>query len=309
MSNKESSVRSSVTLLTKVVSIVLLGVLLGASVEGRQIEEPSQEIVEEVDVISTVIGADIDDDLPIYPSEENIIKALGEESKEVEVVSLDTKEDEDIRFTMDAGLYLHARRDKPTSVVSRGGFRPRPEVRFRESGDDVETHSKGKEKVEKVKKEAEAEVYVKSEESKVEKVEKKESKPSKPASKPKAEKTKEVASTTMTVEATAYCPGTPGSGCPTVNGGSYCTGVYANGYTATGVRAKAGNGTRENPHIIAVDPKMMPLGTLVEISGYGYAKAEDVGGAIKGRRIDLLFDTHEEALQFGRRNLELKIIK
>lgn len=98
MSNKESSVRSSVTLLTKVVSIVLLGVLLGASVEGRQIEEPSQEIVEEVDVISTVIGADIDDDLPIYPSEENIIKALGEESKEVEVVSLDTKEDEDIRI-------------------------------------------------------------------------------------------------------------------------------------------------------------------------------------------------------------------
>lgn len=114
--------------------------------------------------------------------------------------------------------------------------------------------------------------------------------------------------TPLLVEATAYCPGTPGSGCPIRKGHPSCTGKYANGYTATGVRAKAGDGTIEDPHIIAVDPKVIPLKTLVYIEGYGYARAEDVGGAIKGERIDLLFDTHKEALQFGRQKIEVFIL-
>ncbi len=49
----------------------------------------------------------------------------------------------------------------------------------------------------------------------------------------------------------------------------------------------------------AVDPAVIPLGTRLYIKGYGYAVADDVGGAIKGQRIDLAFDSRREALNFG----------
>ena len=49
---------------------------------------------------------------------------------------------------------------------------------------------------------------------------------------------------------------------------------------------------------IAVDPKEVPFGSEVEIFGNTYV-AEDTGGAIKGKRIDILFETHREALEFG----------
>lgn len=52
--------------------------------------------------------------------------------------------------------------------------------------------------------------------------------------------------------------------------------------------------------IIAVDPDYIPLGTRVLIPGYGIAIAEDTGGAIEGNIIDLAFDSHEEALLWGR---------
>ncbi len=54
------------------------------------------------------------------------------------------------------------------------------------------------------------------------------------------------------------------------------------GLTATGIRAKYG--------VVAVDPRIIPLGTRLYIPGYGYAIAADTGGAIKGRRIDLCID-------------------
>lgn len=59
---------------------------------------------------------------------------------------------------------------------------------------------------------------------------------------------------------------------------------------------------------IAVDPKIVPYGTSVEIEGVGVRVAEDCGGAIKGNRIDLLFETHEEALRFGRQTREVTIL-
>lgn len=108
------------------------------------------------------------------------------------------------------------------------------------------------------------------------------------------------------VEATAYCPGTPGSGCPVdERGASLCTGFHNDGYTSTGAKATAGRGTRENPHIIAVDPQYIPLKTMVYLNGYGFARAEDTGSAIKGLAIDLLFDRHAEALAFGRRKVKV----
>ncbi len=110
--------------------------------------------------------------------------------------------------------------------------------------------------------------------------------------------------------ATAYCPGTPGSGCPVdAKGAAHCTGHYNDGYTYTGTRAAAGDGSLENPNIIAVDPRVIPLGSLVYIEDYGVARAEDTGSAIQGRIIDLLFDRHEEALKFGRKKLQVYLLK
>jgi 3D (Asp-Asp-Asp) domain-containing protein len=52
---------------------------------------------------------------------------------------------------------------------------------------------------------------------------------------------------------------------------------------------------------IAVDPKVIPYGSKVFIPGIGWRVAEDTGEAVRGRRIDILMDSEEKALQFGRR--------
>lgn len=86
------------------------------------------------------------------------------------------------------------------------------------------------------------------------------------------------------VEATAYSSQDPGLGL----------------YTARG--NLVGHG------IISVDPNFIPLGTRVYIPGYGEAIADDTGGAIMGNRIDIAFDTYEEAINFGRQNIEIYIL-
>lgn len=90
------------------------------------------------------------------------------------------------------------------------------------------------------------------------------------------------------MEATAYYPG-PES-----------TDQWADGYTYTGVRAGKG--------VVAVDPSVIPLGTRLYIPGYGEAIAADIGGAIKGYRIDLGFETYEEAIQYGRQQVKVYIL-
>ncbi|MCE5286308.1 MAG: peptidoglycan-binding protein [Pelosinus sp.] len=60
--------------------------------------------------------------------------------------------------------------------------------------------------------------------------------------------------------------------------------------------------------LVAVDPDVIPLGTRLYIQGYGYALADDTGGAIKGNRLDLAFDTHYEAIQFGVRKVKVYIL-
>lgn len=87
---------------------------------------------------------------------------------------------------------------------------------------------------------------------------------------------------------TAYCP------C------AKCCGQWADGITSTGVTAKAGR-------TIAVDPTVIPYGSLVEINGNTYV-AEDCGGSIKGNRIDVYFNTHEEALEFGVQYADVYIV-
>lgn len=86
--------------------------------------------------------------------------------------------------------------------------------------------------------------------------------------------------------------------------------MRASAYTAF----DPGNGnftSRGNPlhkGLVAVDPYVIPLGTRLYIPGYGYAVADDTGGAIKGNRIDLAFDSRSEALQFGVQYVKVYIL-
>lgn len=78
----------------------------------------------------------------------------------------------------------------------------------------------------------------------------------------------------------------------------YCNEPYPHicgegiGLTATGAKAVVGE-------TIAVDPSIIPYGTEVYIEGIGWRVAQDCGGAVNGRHIDILVDTHEEALSLG----------
>jgi len=73
------------------------------------------------------------------------------------------------------------------------------------------------------------------------------------------------------------------------------------GITASGTTARVG--------AVAVDPKVIPLGTALYIEGYGYATAEDTGGAIKGNKVDLFFDTAWEVDVFGRQQLKVYVLE
>ncbi len=60
--------------------------------------------------------------------------------------------------------------------------------------------------------------------------------------------------------------------------------------------------------LAAVDPRVIPLGTRLFIKGYGFAVADDVGGAIRGNRIDLAFENRAEAIQFGVQKVTVYIL-
>lgn len=92
----------------------------------------------------------------------------------------------------------------------------------------------------------------------------------------------------LTMHATAYDP-------------SAGRGSRATFRTATGRRAEFG--------VVAVDPRVIPLHSLLYIEGYGFAIAADRGSAIKGNRIDLCKDSRWEALQFGRRQVRVHILR
>lgn len=117
-----------------------------------------------------------------------------------------------------------------------------------------------------------------------------------PAQSQKVEQTKaepvqtdnEPAGKEMTVTATAYTASCNG-----------CSGV-----TATGIDLK------KNPDqkVIAVDPKVIPLGSKVHVEGYGTAVAGDTGGAIKGNKIDIFMPAKADATKFGVRSVKIKVL-
>ncbi|MDA2342677.1 3D domain-containing protein [Bacillus cereus] len=73
----------------------------------------------------------------------------------------------------------------------------------------------------------------------------------------------------------------------------------------------AGIDIGKNPNIklIAVDPKVIKLGTKVWVEGYGEAIAGDTGRAIKGNKIDVLFPTEKQAREWGRKKVKIRIMK
>ena len=73
------------------------------------------------------------------------------------------------------------------------------------------------------------------------------------------------------------------------------------GSTALGVPVGKG--------VVAVDPKLIPLGTKLHVPGYGPGLAADVGYAIRGRIIDLWFPTRVKARQWGRRTVTITVYR
>jgi 3D (Asp-Asp-Asp) domain-containing protein len=86
---------------------------------------------------------------------------------------------------------------------------------------------------------------------------------------------------------TAYCP------CP------LCCGAWADGYTASGRHARQGR-------TAAADPSVWKIGTCLEVPGVGQRIVEDTGSGMIGRRLDIYFESHEEALRFGVKLLPLE---
>ncbi len=95
-----------------------------------------------------------------------------------------------------------------------------------------------------------------------------------------------VSGRTITMSSTAYTAD------PRENGG----------YSVTAM------GTPIRQGVVAVDPNVIPLGTRLYIEGYGYARAEDTGGAIKGHRIDLAFGSASASNNWGRRTVRVTIL-
>lgn len=98
-----------------------------------------------------------------------------------------------------------------------------------------------------------------------------------------------------TIEVTAYCS------C------AKCCGEWASKrpndivYTASGAEAVEGV-------TVAADKSKYPFGTVLYIEGLGERIVQDVGGAIKGNRVDVYFNNHEDALAFGRQTLNAYVV-
>jgi 3D (Asp-Asp-Asp) domain-containing protein len=92
----------------------------------------------------------------------------------------------------------------------------------------------------------------------------------------------------MTVAATAYTANCDG-----------CSGITS-----------SGTSLKEIPYakVIAVDPDVIPMGSVVYVPGYGYAVAADTGGGINGNEIDVYMKNYSDAVNWGRKNVNITII-
>jgi 3D (Asp-Asp-Asp) domain-containing protein len=92
----------------------------------------------------------------------------------------------------------------------------------------------------------------------------------------------------LTVVATAYTP--------------VATGVEGGCYTKTGRDGRSVHG-------VAVDPKVIPLGSRLFIPGYGHCVADDIGGAIRGHRVDVRVQAARNMAVWGRRSVRIYVLR
>ncbi|GAA0770895.1 3D domain-containing protein [Clostridium subterminale] len=88
--------------------------------------------------------------------------------------------------------------------------------------------------------------------------------------------------------------------------------AYTSDRGDSGTVTATGTTVRRNPDgysTVAVDPRVIPLGTKLYIEGYGLAIAEDTGGAIVGNKVDVYVNSYDEAVNWGRRQVNVYILK
>ncbi len=112
---------------------------------------------------------------------------------------------------------------------------------------------------------------------------------------------------TITMTVTAYCP----CGiCCGYKRGFWGIPIYTSGPLKGKVK-KVGitaDGTKATKGTIAADTSRYPFGTYMYVPGYGWGVVHDVGGDIKGNHIDVFFPKHQQALNWGRKNLQVKVV-
>lgn len=108
----------------------------------------------------------------------------------------------------------------------------------------------------------------------------------------KTEKGNFLAAKTISMRSTAY---TSSKACTGKSPGDKGYGI-----TASGMKAQYG--------VVAVDKNVIPLGTKLYIEGYGYAVAGDTGGAIKGNKVDLYFDSYNECIKYGVKDVTVYVL-
>lgn len=89
-----------------------------------------------------------------------------------------------------------------------------------------------------------------------------------------------------------------------VNASAYTT--EANGDKLGGGNITSTGTTPKVKHTIAVDPKVIPYGSLIKYNGVTYT-AEDTGGMIKGNKVDFFMGSYEETVNFGRRDIDILV--
>lgn len=92
--------------------------------------------------------------------------------------------------------------------------------------------------------------------------------------------------------------------------------AYSPGYESTGktpdhplYKRTATGSTAEEGRTVAADFDFLPPGSLIEIEGIGLRVVEDTGGGLSNKHIDLYFESHEEAVEFGRQQKEIKVLR
>lgn len=87
----------------------------------------------------------------------------------------------------------------------------------------------------------------------------------------------------------------------------------ARGFSATAycLRGRTATGGSVRRGIVAADPRILPLGTRIQLNAGGYSGTyvvADTGGAVKGRKLDIWVPSCSEAIKFGRRNVTVSVL-